>query len=135
MICNAVRVSSDCPFCPPLEAAQVVRFEDDLVRYLEDERHQGALRHSGVVVPVRHAETVFELGDDEVVATFRMLARVREWLDAEHSPDGYNVGWNSGAVAGQEVFHAHLHVIPRFRQEPLAGKGIRAHLKGDDNRW
>ena len=37
-------MSTDCPFCPPLEAAQVVRFEDELVRYLEDERHQGALR-------------------------------------------------------------------------------------------
>ena len=44
-------------------------------------------------------------------------------------------GWNSGAVAGQQVFHAHLHVIPGFAQEPLAGLGIRAHLKADANRW
>jgi len=28
-----------------------------------------------------------------------------------------------------------LHVIPRFRQEPLAGQGIRSHLKSDANRW
>ncbi len=124
-----------CPYCPPLEPQQVVRFADDLVLYLDDERWQGALKHSGIIVPVRHAETVFELTADEVAATFRMLARAKEWLDHEHSPDGYNVGWNAGAVAGQQVFHAHLHVIPRFAQEPLAGQGIRAHLKGDDNAW
>ena len=103
--------------------------------YLDDERRQGALKHSGMIVPVRHAATVFDLTEDEVVATFRMLAQVKVWLDEQHSPDGYNVGWNSGAVAGQQVFHAHLHVIPRFAQEPLAGQGIRAHLKGDDNTW
>ena len=112
-----------------------MRFVDDLVRYLDDERWQGALKHSGIIVPVRHAETVFDLTADEVAATFRMLAQAKAWLDAEHQPDGYNVGWNSGAVAGQEVFHAHLHVIPRFAQEPFAGQGIRAHLKSDANRW
>jgi histidine triad (HIT) family protein len=113
----------------------VVRFADDLVMYLDDQRWQGALRHSGIIVPVRHAETVFDLTEDEVTATFRMLARAKEWLDGEHTPGGYNVGWNAGAVAGQEVFHAHLHVIPRFAEEPLAGHGIRAHLKADHNRW
>ncbi len=128
-----------CSFCPPLETQQVVRFADDLVRYLDDERWQGALKHSGIIVPVRHAETVFDLTEDEVVATFRMLGQAKAWLDighvSGHAPDGYNVGWNSGAVAGQQVFHAHLHVIPRFAQEPLAGLGIRAHLKADANRW
>ncbi len=113
----------------------MVRFADDLVMYLDDERWQGALRHSGIVVPVRHAETVFDLTADEIAATFRMLSEAKARLDAEHAPDGYNVGWNSGAVAGQQVFHAHLHVIPRFAQEPLAGQGIRAHLKSDLNRW
>ena len=51
------------------------------------------------------------------------------------APDGYNVGWNCGAIAGQSIAHAHLHVMPRFRQEPLAGKGIRALLKSDANAW
>ncbi len=68
------------PGCPaptarPWNAQQVVRFADDLVRYLDDERWQGALKHSGIIVPVRHAETVFDLTADEVAATFRMLAR------------------------------------------------------------
>jgi HIT domain len=88
-----------------------------------------------VIIPVAHRETVFDLTDSEVAATFRLLRRVKAWMDAEFSPDGYNVGWNCGRVGGQEVFHAHLHVIPRFRQEPLAGQGIRSHLKSEANRW
>lgn len=109
-------------------------FRTPLVFYIEDERFQGALKHSGVIVPVQHRPTVFELTEEEIVATFRLLAEVRRWLDEAFRPAGYNLGWNCGAVAGQQVFHAHFHVIPRFSEEPLAGKGIRSHLKSDANK-
>ena len=56
-------------------------------------------------------------------------------MDAEFSPDGHNVGWNCGRVCGQKIFHAHLHIIPRFRQEPLAGQGIKSHLRSEANHW
>lgn len=125
----------ECPYCTLRDPEQEVVFRDALVLFLRDRRFQGALKHSGVIIPVAHRETVFELEDDEIVATFRLLARVKAWMDTEFSPDGYNIGWNCGRIGGQDLFHAHLHVIPRFRQEPLAGKGIRALLKSDANRW
>ncbi len=78
---------------------------------------------------------MFDLTEQELLATFKVLARVKAWMDESFAPDGYNVGWNCGRVGGQEVLHAHLHVIPRFRQEPLAGTGIRSVLKSDTNRW
>ena len=96
---------------------------------------QGALFGSGVIIPVRHAETVFDLTLDEVSATFQLLAEVKRWMDATYRPQGYNVGWNCGAVGGQDVMHAHMHVIPRFEQEPYAGRGIRYWLKQEPNRW
>lgn len=125
----------DCPFCLDHESAQKVRFRNELVVFIQEKRYQGALKHSGVIVPLAHKETVFDLSDAELLATFRLLAEVKQWLDANFTPDGYNLGWNCGAVAGQEVFHAHLHVIPRFWREPLAGKGIRAYLKSEANIW
>ena len=125
----------DCPYCPIREPEQKVVFESDLVLFVQDERYQGALRHSGIIIPVQHRETVFDLSDAEIAATFQLLARVKEWMDSRFSPDGYNIGWNCGRIGGQDVFHAHMHVIPRFQQEPLAGKGIRALLKSDANRW
>jgi len=125
----------ECPFCPVRDPQQHVVFRDELVLFLQDERYQGALKHSGVIIPIEHRETVFDLTDEEIAATFRLLLRVKDWMDRRFSPDGYNVGWNCGRVGGQEVPHAHMHVIPRFRQEPLAGKGIRSALKSDANRW
>lgn len=125
----------DCPFCPSPELDAHVVLRNDLASFVQDERHQGALKHSGVIVPLRHVATPFDLTEGEVLATFRLLAAAKAWMDERVAPDGYNLGWNCGATAGQEVFHAHLHVIPRFRQEPLAGRGIRALLKSAANAW
>jgi histidine triad (HIT) family protein len=124
-----------CPYCPIAAREQRIIFRDDLVVFLQDERFQGALRHSGVIVPVAHRETVFDLTEPEILATFRLLRTVKAWMDREFQPAGYNIGWNCGATAGQDVFHAHMHVIPRFEREPLAGQGIRAALKSEANRW
>ena len=103
--------------------------------YIEDERFQGALKHSGVIIPVQHRPTVFDLTREEILATFGLLAEVKRWMDDAFRPAGYNVGWNCGAAGGQQLMHAHMHVIPRFVQEPLAGQGIRALLKSEANRW
>lgn len=126
----------DCPFCQwsaDPEQRLVCRNESTL--FLQNFRQQGALFGSGVIIPVRHAETVFDLTPDEISATFRLLADVKRWLDVTYEPQGYNVGWNCRPVGGQDVMHAHMHVIPRFAQEPYAGRGIRWWLKQDANRW
>jgi diadenosine tetraphosphate (Ap4A) HIT family hydrolase/GNAT superfamily N-acetyltransferase len=92
------------------------------------------LAGSGIIIPRAHKPDVFTLSAEELAATFRLLAATKARLDRELAPAGYNVGWNCGAIAGQEVFHVHLHVIPRFADEPLAGKGIRFWLKQEANR-
>ena len=55
-------------------------------------------------------------------------------LDSKYSPDGYNLGWNCGDAGGQDVFHAHLHIIPRHADEPYAKRGIRNWIKREENR-
>jgi len=127
---------NDCDMCRLDESSgQQVILRHDTVIFLQNEKEQGALRGSGVVIPVRHAETVFDLTPAEVGATFVLLTEVKAWMDERYRPDGYNVGWNCGAVGGQIAMHAHMHVIPRFRQEPYAGRGIRYWLKQPANRW
>jgi diadenosine tetraphosphate (Ap4A) HIT family hydrolase len=121
-----------CPFCPPaLSVAQVV-LENAHCLFLQ--QTEPVLEGSGLIIPRRHRQTVFDLTEDEWQATFDLLQRARAWIENKYTPDGYNLGWNCGQVGGQEVFHAHLHVIPRFRDEPLAGKGIRYWLKQECNR-
>ena len=85
-------------------------------------------------MPRAHRESTFDLTAEEFSSTFSLLTEVKALIDAEYNPQGYNVGWNCGAIAGQTVFHAHLHVIPRYASEPYAGKGIRYWLKQGSNR-
>lgn len=123
----------DCPFCDlDSNDRQEIILENEFCLFLQEP--QEVLIGSGMIVPKEHRETVFELSEQEWIATFSLLKRAQRRIDAEYKPDGYNIGWNCGSVAGQEVFHAHLHVIPRYSDEPLAGKGIRYWMKQPANR-
>ena len=129
-------MAGECDLCHLNEHAdQKVVLRRPTVLFLQNEKEQGALLGSGVIIPVRHAETVFDLTREEIDATFALLADVKAWMDERFHPDGYNVGWNCGAAGGQIAMHAHMHVIPRFRQQPYAGRGIRYWLKQPANRW
>ena len=123
----------ECPFCSPNLDVETVILENALCLFLQEP--QPVLVGSGMIIPKAHRETVFDLSAEEWRATFDLLQQVKVLLDQRYHPDGYNIGWNCGKVGGQEVFHAHLHVIPRFRDEPLAGKGIRYWLKQGPKRW
>jgi diadenosine tetraphosphate (Ap4A) HIT family hydrolase len=121
-----------CPFCPSqIDPAEIV-LENRLCLFLQGT--DPVLTGSGLIVPKLHRETVFDLTAAEWQATFEMLQEAKALLDQKYAPDGYNVGWNCGQIGGQNIFHAHLHVIPRYKDEPLAGKGIRFWLKQETNR-
>jgi diadenosine tetraphosphate (Ap4A) HIT family hydrolase len=94
---------------------------------------ENTLVGSYVVIPKSHVPTPFDLTEREWADTKKMIDIIKQYLDEKYKPDGYNLGWNVGLIAGQEVKHAHLHVIPRFADEPFAGKGIRHWLKKDEN--
>lgn len=124
---------TDCPFCPPdLAQQQTIVLENDLCLFVQ--QPQKVLIGSGLIIPHAHRQTVFDLTPAEWAATYDLLGRAKALLDSQYAPDGYNVGWNVGHVGGQEVFHVHLHVIPRYADELLAGKGIRYWLKQPANR-
>lgn len=121
-----------CPFCHLDSAEGQIILENEHCLFLQ--APQEVLIGSGIILPKAHRETVFDLTEEEWASTFSLLQRVKALLDAQYAPQGYNIGWNNGSVAGQEVFHAHLHVIPRYAEEPLAGKGIRYWLKQPENK-
>ena len=122
-----------CPFCNLISwKSLLVILENEHCQFLQ--KPEEVLIGSGIIIPKEHRKTVFDLTGEEWTATFSLLKKAKELLDTEYGPQGYNVGWNCGSVAGQEVFHAHLHVIPRYADEPLAGKGIRYWLKQPTNK-
>src|SRR5262245_52230715 len=80
-----------CPYCPATSPDQRIIFKEELVLFMQNEMAQGALKHSGVIIPIEHRETVFDLTESEIVATFKLPARVKRWMDETFRPDGYNV--------------------------------------------
>src|SRR5262245_10231515 len=68
-----------------------------------------------LVAPYRHTGDFDGLSDEEALELHRLAAQGMAALAATYGPDGHNVGWNLGRVAGAGVLdHVHLHVVPRW---------------------
>ena len=79
-----------------------------------------------LIIPRRHVASFFETTDEERRAMLNLLDEVKALLDREHKPDGYNIGINNGAAAGQTVMHLHMHLIPRYAGDlPDPRGGVR----------
>lgn len=81
-----------------------------------------------LILPRRHVVTVWELSDAEYAACYALVRELRPLLEARFKPDGFNVGVNCGEAAGQSVWHAHIHVIPRFKGDTPFPKGGVRHV-------
>ncbi len=81
-----------------------------------------------LVVPRRLIATWWEATDQERADILTLVDEVKLQLDAELQPDGYNVGFNAGAAAGQTVGHLHIHVIPRYQGDMPDPRGGVRHV-------
>ena len=87
-----------------------------------------------LVVPRRMIATWWDATQDERSGLLALVDDVRSLLDDRHSPDGYNIGINVGAAAGQTVDHLHIHVIPRYAGDvPDPRGGVRHVIPGRGN--
>ena len=81
------------------------------------------------------SQTNFNLYGDETLSLFRLLQRQKITLkEADNTITGFNVGFNSGCDAGQTIEHAHVHLIPRRKddvEDPIGG--IRNVFPGKGN--
>jgi len=125
---NTVEERTGCDFCDldAFREESTLVCENDLCLFASGPakagESQSLLRGSGIIIPKAHRETVFDLFSDEFMATQDLLLEVRPLLEERYQPDGYTIGWNCFAASGQSVPHAHLHVLLRYADEPLAGK-------------
>lgn len=79
-----------------------------------------------LVVPRRHARTIWDLSAEEYAACFELVRRAKAIIEERHNPDGFNVGVNCDEAAGQSVWHAHIHLIPRYKGDvPNPRGGVR----------
>lgn len=108
----------ECIFC----AAASARNEDPAHQPIDRTEHCLTILNAYpyapghvMVAPVRHVATVEELNEDEMLDTMRLAQRAILAIRKGMSPDGFNLGWNQGKVAGAGIAdHLHLHVVPRW---------------------
>ena len=132
-------MTNDCVFCErsALRAADVY-IENDWCVYASarDPRDPpDVLPGSGIIVPKAHRSSPFDLTTEEWVATQELLLRAKAIQDDRLRPDGYFLSWSPfpETDADLPLMHSHLHVVPRFDDEPRKEAGGRVGIKGTDN--
>jgi histidine triad (HIT) family protein len=110
---------SDCIFCKIVAGELPATIIDEDERTIAFMDINPATRGHALVIPRAHATDLLTVGRDDLLAVAlasqRLAARVKERLRA----DGINLVNSCGAVAWQSVFHFHMHVIPRYEDDPL----------------
>lgn len=76
-----------------------------------------------LVIPKRHMASFFDATTSERAAMLELLDLARATALRSHRPDGFNIGINDGAAAGQTVPHLHMHLIPRYRGDLVDPRG------------
>jgi histidine triad (HIT) family protein len=109
----------DCIFCRIIAGeipAQIVAEDERTIAFMDI---NPATRGHALVIPRRHAKDLLQIEPDElsatVVAAQRLARRAKDTLSAE----GINLINACGAKAWQTVFHFHIHVIPRYAEDPM----------------
>jgi histidine triad (HIT) family protein len=112
-------MADDCIFCAIVAGdapATIVDEDEHTIAFMDI--HPWTRGHA-LVIPRNHYKNIFEIPDDELAhvasAAKRLATRVRDKLDA----DGVNLLNSAERAAWQTVFHFHMHVIPRYEDDPL----------------
>lgn len=80
--------------------------------------------------------SLFDLPAEVQAQLWETVRRAREILIKRFRPDGFNIGINDGVAAGQTVAHAHVHIIPRYRNDVSDPRGgIRRILPPKARYW
>ena len=98
-----------CLFC---DLAKNCVAENELC-YMIYDKFPASAGHS-LIIPKRHVTTVFEMTSAEWAAAGELINLAKIEIEKTHQPVGYNLKVNCGKAAGQEIMHAHIHLIPKY---------------------
>tara|TARA_Y100000310_G_scaffold294809_1_gene325581 strand:- start:404 stop:811 length:408 start_codon:yes stop_codon:yes gene_type:complete len=108
-----------CTFC------KIIKGEIPCSKIYEDDKAFAFLdiapvnKGHALVIPKEHYESFEDLPDDLLEYLIKLVRKVSKAVKKGTNADAYNIGMNVGKAAGQLVFHAHWHIIPRFNDDGL----------------
>ena len=75
-------------------------------------------KHHALIIPRRHVESYFDMSEEEVLSCNKLIKKMRNKIqELDPTVDGFNIGTNSGKIAGQSIMHCHIHLIPRRKND------------------
>jgi histidine triad (HIT) family protein len=112
-------MANDCLFCGIVAGevpAQIVDSDEHTVAFMDI---NPATRGHALVVPRAHTADLFEISDEDLERTILAVRRLTRRIEDSLEPDGFNLLNSCRPAAWQTVFHFHIHVIPRYDDDPL----------------
>lgn len=107
----------DCIFCKIIAGSIFTEkiYEDEhFVAFLDNTPlHVG---HT-LLVPKKHCRNLFDMTEELLQRACPVLQKLARAIQTGTQADGINIGWNNEQAAGQVVFHAHIHIMPRYRND------------------
>ena len=123
---------SDCIFC------KIVAGQIPAIKVLEDERILAFMDINPInpghmlVIPRRHFATITDISPDDLTAVFLTAQKLAEALKKSLNPAGLNLIQSNGRAASQMVDHFHLHLVPRWPEDPFSAVMNQWKLKPGD---
>jgi histidine triad (HIT) family protein len=112
-------MADDCIFCKIAAGelpSEIVQEDEHALAFMD---LNPWTRGHALVIPRRHSKDLYEVGDEDLRQTFAAAKRLAERMRDALSCDGVNLLNACGPAAWQTVFHFHVHVIPRYEDDPL----------------
>ena len=113
-------MNENCPFCRVEQEREIIASTSLSLAFFDG--FPVSPGHA-LIIPRRHVASFFDLTEEERQDLLSLLDRVKGIVEEKYHPDGYNIGVNVGAAAGQSVSHVHMHLIPRYVGDVQNPKG------------
>ena len=84
-----------------------------------------------LIIPKEHAETLLDVPENTLKDMIVLAKKVGKTFRKSLKADGFNIGMNNFSAAGQVVFHAHVHVIPRYQGDGLQHWPAKTYDEGE----
>lgn len=110
---------NNCIFCKIIKKelpAEVVYEDDHALAFLDI---SPISKGHTLVIPKKHFENVFDIDESSMESLYRAVRNVAPAVRSGVEAEGVNINNNNGEAAGQEVFHYHVHIIPRHADDNL----------------
>lgn len=108
---------NNCIFCKIAngEIPSRTLYEDNDFRVIMD--LAPATKGHSLILPKEHYKNIYEIADDTAAKVLPLAKKIATLMTEKLGADGFNIVQNNNEVAGQTVFHFHVHLIPRYNDD------------------